>query len=159
MTLVTSQFRDHAALQDDTDTTGIYFDSSLLLMQQRVSLAPSIHFDRTDDKTTGQHATAITYGLQTAFVIKPEKLDGTFDVNLNRNQATDDSVDSDTLTFSMGLNWHLLAARRNRPGFDLGVSGLYNDMDDNVVTINSIDTYQAFMTLTMVLPARAGQAQ
>lgn len=159
LTLQSSQFRDHTHVQDDTDTRGISFDSNVALMQQRINLTPSVRFDRTDDKTTNQSSTAITYGLQTAFVLKPEKLDGALNVSLNRNRATDDSVASDTLTFDMALNWHLMAARRNRPGFDLGLSVLYNDMQDKVVETNTIDTYQAFLTLTMILPARAGQAQ
>lgn len=159
LTLQSSQFRDHAGVQDDTDTTGIHFDSNVALMQQRINLTPSARFDRTDDKTTNQNSIAITYGLQTAFVLKPEKLDSTLNVSLNRNRSTDDSIASDTLTFDMALNWHLIAARRNRPGFDLGLSALYNDVQDKVVGSNTISTYQAFLTLTMILPARAGQAQ
>lgn len=159
LTLVSTQFRDRSGFQDDTDTIGIYFDSSLSLMRQRIRLSPLLHYDRTDDKYTNQSSTAVTYGLQTTFVVKPEKLDGSFNINLNRNQTTDDSWNRNTLTVNMALNWHLLAAHRNRPGFDLGFSGLYNDVNDNVVKANTIGTYQVFLTLTMILPARAGQAQ
>ncbi len=159
VTVVTSQFRDYAGIQDDTDTTGIYFNGSVTLIKQRLSLIPLIRFDRTDDKYTMQGSTVVTYGLQTIFVAKPKKLDGSFDINLNRNQSTDDSINNDTFTVSIALNWHLLAAHRNRPGFDLGFSGLYNGVKDNLVKANTFGTYQAFLTLRMVLPARAGQAQ
>lgn len=159
LTLVTSQFRDYAGIQDDTDTTGIYLDGNVSMMQQRLILTPLIRFDRTDDKYTMQSSMVVTYGLQTVFILKPKKLDGSFNINLNRNQSTDDSINNDTFTVSMALNWHLLAAHRNRPGFDLGFSGLYNGVKDNLVTANTFGTYQAFLTLRMVLPARAGQAQ
>jgi len=158
LTLVNTQYRDHSGVQNDTDTTGVYLDGSWRY-RQRLSLAPSIRFDRTEDKVIDQSSMAITYALQTAFVLLPNKLDGSLDVSLNRNQTTDDSINNDIFSVSMAFSWRLLQARRNHPGFDLGLSGIYNDIDDDVVKIRSIDTYQAFLTLTATLPTRAGQAQ
>ncbi len=159
LSLMNSQFRDNAGVQADTDTNSLSFDSSLLLMQQRLNLLPSVRYDRTDDISNQQNSIAVTYGLQSAYVIKPEKLDGSLNISLNRNQTTDDTLNNDVFSVSMAMNWHLLAASRNRSGFDVSASGMYNNLSDNVMASNSIDTYQVFLTLTMVLPSRAGQAQ
>jgi len=128
-------------------------------MEQRLSLAPSVRFDRTEDLTVNQDSTAITYGLQSVMVFKPEKLDGSFDVSVNHNYATDSSISNNTLSVNMAVNWHLIQAQRNKFGFDLGLSGMYNDLNDNVTTINTLNTYQVFLTFSAVLPSRAGQAQ
>lgn len=159
LSLMNSQFRDDAGVQADTDTNSLAFDSNLLLLQQRLNLLPSVRYDRTDDKTNQQNTTAVTYGLQSAYVIKPDKLDGSLNISLNRNQTTDDTINNDVFSVSMALNWHLLAAGNNHTGFDVSASGMYNDLNDNVIASNSVGTYQVFVTLTMVLPSRAGQTQ
>lgn len=159
LSLMNNQFRDHAGMQADTDTNSLAFDSNLLLLQQRLNLLPSVRYDQTDDKTNQVNTVAVTYGLQSNYVIKPDKLDGSLNISLNRNQATDDTINNDVFSASMALNWRLLAAGNNRAGFDVSVSGMYNNLNDNITTSNSIDTYQIFLTLTMVLPSRAGQAQ
>jgi len=158
LTLGDNRFRDRANLQDDTDTRSLYFDSSLSL-GQRVSLSPSVHVDRTEDLDLKQTSSVVTYALQSTFILRPDKLDGALDLNLNQNQTSDDSIDNNTLTANAALNWHLKPAHPNRPGWDLGFSAQYNDQTDNRVATNSIDIYQAFVTLTAVLPSRAGQAQ
>ncbi len=155
--LISSSFRDQTGLQSDTDTRGATFDGSLNL--DRLTLAPAINYDQTEDQSTHQTSTGITYSLQTSFILLPDKLSGSCFLSLNQNQTTDDSIDSDTFSANLALNWLLLAAQRNRPGFELGLSVQYSDFEDNLDATNSIDTYQSFLTLTTVLPLRAGQAQ
>ncbi|HEC20712.1 MAG TPA: hypothetical protein ENI97_15470 [Gammaproteobacteria bacterium] len=158
VTLANNTFRDQTNLQDDTDTRSLYFDSSLIL-GERFSLSPSMRLDRTKDLDLQQTFSVVTYALQSTFILRPDKLDGALDINLNQNQASDDSIDTDMFTVSASLNWRLAMAHPNRPGWDLGFSAQYNDQTDKLMTVNSIDTYQAFVSLTAVLPSRAGQAQ
>lgn len=158
LTLANNAFRDRANLQDDTDTRSLYFDGNLNLGQW-LSLSPSVYVARTEDLDRGQTSTVMTYALLSTFTLRPGKLDGALNLNLNQNQAFDDSGDSDTLTVNASLRWHLKAAHRNRPGWYLGFNAQYNDQTDNRVATNNINIYQAFVTLTAVLPSRAGQAQ
>ena len=158
-TFINTQFRDHSRQQDDTDTLGVNFDSYVTFFHQRLSLSPSIQYNRVDDKIIHEDSTVVTYGLQTAFVALPEVIDGSVTFNLNQNRSSNNAIDNDTLTINLALNWHVLEAKRNRIGIDLGFTGMYNDINDQVAANNAIDTYQLFLTLSAVLPTRIGQAQ
>ncbi len=154
-----SKFRDHSKLQHNTDTHGININSNMLLLNQRLTLAPSVQYNQIEDLTSNEDSTAIIYGLQSVMVFKPEKLDGSFDISVNHNFTTDQLISNNTLAVNMALNWHLVQAKRNNFGFDMGLSGMYNDLNDHVTRTNTLNTYQVFLTFSAVLPSRAGQAQ
>jgi len=165
--LASNKFRDHSAIQHDTDTDSINLNSNIILMDRRISLAPSVTYNLTKDLITNQTSTAINYGLQTTMVFKPEKLDASFDIRVNHNYTNDSAISNSTLSANMALNWHLIKAKRNKFGVDIGLTGIYNDINNNVRStlstatnaLNTFDTYQVFLTFSVVLPTRAGQAQ
>ena len=89
----------------------------------------------------------------------PGKLEGNFAFTLNRNKLSNDPLfrqDDQAIFVSSDLIWHWIAARTNRPGVDVSLSGLWHRVDDDVTPALSITGNQVFLSLIMTLPAASG---
>lgn len=154
-----NNLRDASGQQDDTNTTSIGINSNFSFLEQQLTLSPTFQFDTTRDLILNQTSDSITYGVQSTFIIMKDILDGSVMLSKNNNKISDNSLNSNTSTANLILNWHALIPKPNRPGIDIGISGQYNDIKDKIMVLNSLGTYQIFITVNIVFPAQVGIVQ
>ena len=81
----------------------------------------------------------------------------TAQINLNQSITKSDSMSSlqdvDIAAMGFKLNWKWIKAKNNKPGFDLFFSGAYQNTIDKLVAGQSLETYQAYIGVTMTLPS------
>lgn len=77
-------------------------------------------------------------------------------INLNQSTSFSDSFFSpqDTETSTIGFNfyWSWILPKNNQPGFDIGISGTYQDTKNKITPANNLAAYQVFINLAMLLP-------
>ncbi len=158
VSLINTEFVDRSFQQNDSDTMSIELFSDFLI-GEKFNVSPSIRIDRTEDLVLNISASSVIYSLQSVFVFEPEKLDGSLSVVYSDNESSDLFTDDENMFINFALNWHIRPAGRNSFGVDLVIGGMYNDFKDRSNVFNSLETNQAFITLTLLLPNRAGAAQ
>jgi hypothetical protein len=158
LSIMNTDFVDHSQVQNDTDTLSAELFSDFQIAEG-FNLSPSIRFDRTTDLIQDIAATSVTYSLQSVFVFEPEKLDGSVSVIYSDNQSSDLFTDDKNVYLNLALNWRLREPARNSFGAELVIGGTYNDFTDRFDILNSLENYQVFINLTLLMPNRAGQAE
>ncbi len=154
-----NKFTDFTGIQNNTDTTTFSINASISLLEQKLTLAPTIQFDSSKDLATNITSDSVSYGVQSSFILLEDTLDGSILVNFNRNRITDNSINTNASSSALTLNWHALEAKPNRLGIDVGLNAQYDDTKDKIFTENSIGTYQVFLTISVVFPAQIGVVQ
>ncbi len=147
-----SDFEDMANLFADTRSQSASLNASFRLFDQRLSLTPTAQFQTTLDTDHDIRLNNTIVGLTTEIIVIPQRLTGGLQITMNRSLQTDDTIDSRIWTLGANLNWTLIPARTNHPGFNLGLSGSLQNADDRVPAGLSTDDYQVFMSLTLTAP-------
>ena len=80
-----------------------------------------------------------------------------FNHSTTNNNSISSPQDVDTDTISLQLTWNWILPKNKSPGFDVTLSGSYQDTDDNLVNANDLKTYQVFLSLVMKLPLSSAE--
>jgi len=156
--ITNTELIDRSSLQNNSETMSLNLFTNLVFGEESdFNLSSIIAFNEIEDKTNNINSTSISYSVQSAFVILPKKLDASVDLNLNQNQTSDISIDGDNFAVNFSIRWIISEANANKFGFELNMSGIYNDYTDNLLNLNSIEAHQTFLTLTATLPSRMGE--
>jgi hypothetical protein len=158
LALTTTDFTDHSLIQSDSETVSFDLFASFLIGEEAgLSISPVISWNDTKDLTNQITSTSISYSLQSAWTIIPRELDTSLSINWNANEMGNNLVDGDNLAASFAINWSIREPKINQFGVSLNLASSYNDFNDNLITINSIETQQTFLNLTITFPYQAGQ--
>ncbi len=133
-------------------TTGADIHASYQL-NQYFTIAPSIILNNTefasDDSNFDTDIISVIAQLYLTDTLSGQ-------INVNQSSSVSDSLispqDIETTTISFQFNWNWIQPKNNRPGFDLGISGTYQDTQDNTAPANDLVAYQVFLNLAMTLP-------
>jgi len=148
-------FVDDSNMQDDSVTTAINFSGNWLV-NDSMSLSSSARFDSTKNTISGLVSDGITYSLQSSFTLEDQAIDGSIGYLVNKNQTNDLSTDGLNTSAEFTLNWHPYLPSANTLGVDVSLSASYNDFEDRLFVFNSIETFQSFLTVTLLLPSYQG---
>ncbi|MGF1632077.1 MAG: hypothetical protein ACFCUT_21580 [Kiloniellaceae bacterium] len=142
-------FEDHVDLSSDTlnNTTGL---SAYVLVDDWLTLSPSIQWDRFDDLDSGEHNQTINIGLGADITVIPETLNATLYYSLNHRLGDGDTPDTNSLNGE--VVWTLRRPEANKLGVALAVSGFIQDTNDDFSNPETDFQYQAFTTLRLSLP-------
>jgi hypothetical protein len=146
---VRTRFDDAVGLQADytNNLTEFGFD---ILLGERYSLRPRIQFNKQQDHDNRVLTQSTNAGLGMSAGLIPGKLDTSLDYSLNRGEASDNSVQTNTYLISGMLNWQVRTAGENHPGISLFASGSYIK-DRNAVSTDGV-IYQIFAGLRIAWP-------
>ncbi len=148
-----TQVDDRSGLQPNHRDNLTSFNSSIVL-GERVTGSASVSWDVDHNRDTDVDTKGLLGNLDLSVALVPNRLTGHLVYNLNRNYATDDSVDTRTATTTARLTWSLEQAHDNRPGAELYVDGTYVDTEDRVTPSASGASYQVFVGLNVHWPAQ-----
>lgn len=149
-----SRFQDYSDQTPDQRTLLANLNSNFPL-GDRISLSPSVQFQTTKDEDSGLKQYSTVLGLLANLVLIPEKLDANLNFSLSENKVTnspDLRQDDYTILVSGDIIWHWIAARTNRPGFDVSLNGTWQNVNDQVNTALDETSNQVFLNLIMTLP-------
>ncbi len=147
---ILSWFDDRTGQFSDT-RNGLTTLELNLPLGEWLHLSPVLQWNRLDERDTGTRSDGLLLELGAGFTLLPERLDGSLNVSLNRERASDDTVDTRELVLDASLNWTLRPARSRRPGLVLFLSGNFQDLADPVSDWSWRD-YQLFAGVRSTLP-------
>lgn len=153
-----TDFVDRTGFQNDSNTLGVSIFSNLVFAE-RMTLSASVGMDHIDDLITQVSSKSLNYSLQTFISVIADKLDFSFDYAINQNQTSDLLIDGDNTSVNLALNWKVREQAVNQFGIDLSLTSAYNDFDDKLMAINSLESHQTFFTITATLPSRLGNSE
>lgn len=156
-TLMNTNFTDKSGVQNDSGTNSINLFSNFIL-EEIGNISPSIQFDQSKDKVTGLTSVGVTYSLQSVFTLIPNKLDGSADIMLNKNDTNDLFTKNESMAINLAFNWRAREATSNQFGIDLALGGTYNDFEDKIFPQPNQETYQIYLNATFTLPTRIGNS-
>jgi hypothetical protein len=156
--LSNTDFIDRTGFQSDSNTFGVSVFSNLVF-GERATFSASIGMDEIDDLTLQVSSKSLNYAVQTFISIIPSELDLSFDYSINQNETSDLLINGSNSSVNFSLNWKLMEQAVNQFGIDLSLSSAYNDFDDKLMALNSLESHQSFITLTATLPARLGNSE
>lgn len=84
-------------------------------------------------------------GLNADTALIRDKLTLGLGVSLNLDDSSDDTIDTDTRTYDLNLNWLFIQARNNKPGVTFWLRGERQEIRDNITPENDINPYQVFV--------------
>jgi hypothetical protein len=142
-------FEDHVDFMSDTlnNTTGV---SAYVLVDDWLTLSPSIQWDRFDDRDTGDDNQTINIGLGADITVIPETLTASLYYSVNHRMGDGDTPDTNSL--SGEVVWTLRPPEANKLGVALALSGFVQDTNDDFSNPETDLQYQAFTTLRLSLP-------
>jgi len=155
LTLMDTDFTDHSGVQNNSKIQSVNLFTNLIFAEN-ITLSPSIQFDQTKDLITQFTSIGLTYSLQSSFSFIPQKLEGSMSVVYNKNETSDLLTRGRNLAFDLALNWRVREATPNQLGIEIALTGTYNDFIDRILSANSLETSQIFLTATFTLPSRIG---
>ena len=147
-----SDFEDMTGLTADTTTQSAILSASLPFFEDHLIVAPSAQFQTTLDSDNHVRLNETVLSLESTAALIANRLSGGLTLSMDRTRQTDETIDCRVWSMDATLAYTLLAARRNRPGFDLGVNGSLQITDDNVVNVTNDGQYQVFLTLKVTAP-------
>ncbi len=153
-----TDFVDRTGFQNDSNTLGVSVFSNLVF-DDRATLSASIGMDEIDDLITQTSSKSLNYAIQTFIAIIPDELDLSFDYSINQNRTSDLLINGSNASINFALNWKILEQDVNQFGVDVSVSSAYNDFDDKLMALNSLEAHQTFLTVTATLPSRLGNSE
>ena len=143
-----TQVDDRSGLQSNHRDNLTSFYSSIAL-GERVTGSASLDWDVDHNRDYQIDNKNLIGNLALQVTLLPGRLTSSLSYNLNRNYATDDSIDTRQATTSARLTWSLQHARGNRPGEDVYVDASYMDTEDRVTPSASNASYQVFVGLSV----------
>jgi hypothetical protein len=108
------------------------------------------------DRDNSVEATTLLAGVNATVEIVPNKLNGQISYQVNREEASDHTLDRSTSITDFNLVWQLRKPRVNKPGVSVWLQGQYQDIDDRVDAGASSSPYQVFLGTTIAWPYRYG---
>jgi hypothetical protein len=129
----------------DTRTNDVSLNADFLVGKS-FTIAPVFQWTGVDEPTTGEDESTFNATVAMGYEFT-SKLRGNLSLAVNRNKRSDDTVDTETRNVDFSLNWAVAQPAGARPGFTLGLQGLYQDVDDKVDPSLSGETYEVFFTV------------
>jgi hypothetical protein len=143
--------------QDNIDATRSSITKSTELkasyqFNKYLTVSPSVRLEDTDF-ISGDSSERDLYTLRSALRFT-DTLNGQITLNqsVDTTNSSSSPQDSEVSTVSFQLNWNWIQAKNNKPGFDISLSGTYQDTQNNITPANDLDVYQVFLNLSMSLP-------
>ncbi len=128
--------------------------SANIKVSKQLSLTSSIQSQDTLFSSDNNHSNTMLYNFGVNYHFTKRL---TAQINLNQSITKSDSMSSlqdvDIAAMGFKLNWKWIKAKNNKPGFDLFFSGAYQNTIDKLVAGQSLETYQAYIGVTMTLPS------
>lgn len=129
----------------------IQFNDSIVVIPALQSQTTQLTFDGSTSDTD-------IYNLGSQFLFT-DTLNG--QINLSQSHSSSNSPgfpqEVDTGTLNLQLTWNWILPKNSSPGFDISLSGSYQDTDDRIDDINDLKTYQVFLSLVMKLPISSAE--
>ncbi|VAW55049.1 hypothetical protein MNBD_GAMMA05-223 [hydrothermal vent metagenome] len=147
-----SDQKDKVNTTRSSTTTGTDIHASYQVSQY-FTIAPSIISNDTEFASDNSNFETDIISVMAQLYLT-DKLGG--QINLNQSNSTSDSLispqDTETSTISFQFNWNWIQPKNNHPGFDVSISGTYQDAQNKIITANDLVAYQVFVNLAMSLP-------
>ena len=142
-------FDDHENISSDTlnNTTAL---SAYLLVDDWLTLSPSLQWDMFEDLDTGDDNQTLNIGFGADVTLIPETLTASLYYSLNHRLGDGDTPDSNS--FNGEVVWTLQAPEVNRLGVALAFSGFLQDVNEDFDAPDDGFQYQAFTALRLSLP-------
>jgi hypothetical protein len=142
-------FDDHVNVSSDTlnNTTGL---SAYVLVNDWLTLSPSLQWDMFEDLDTGDNNEALNIGLGADITVIPETLTASLYYSLNHRLGDGDTPDSNSLNGE--VVWTLRPPEVNKLGVAVAFSGYLQDTNEDFDAPDDGFQYQAFTTLRLSLP-------
>lgn len=143
-------FEDQTAFSSDSinNNTGL---SGYFLIQDWLTLSPSVQYDVFEDKDFGKTNRTINLGISSDITVIPEVL--TASLSYNMNVRTGDGDTPDSSSFGGEVVWTLRDPEPNKLGIALAFNGFIQETrNDDFESLEDDVQYQAFTTLRLSLP-------
>jgi hypothetical protein len=111
----------------------------------RLSLSTQGQYNVVTDDVIDITSHSRQVGLNADTVLVRDKLTLGLGASLNLEDSSDDSIDADTRTYDLNLNWMLIQARNNKPGVTFWMRGEKQEIRDNLAPENDLNPYQVFV--------------
>lgn len=121
-------------------------------------ITPALQSQTTQLAFDGSTSDTDIYNLGAQFLFT-DTMNGQININQSHTSANSPGFpqDADTNTLNMQLTWNWILPKNKRPGFDISLSGSYQDTNDNINDANDLKTYQVFLSLVMKLPLSSAE--
>jgi len=125
---------------------------------EEVVITPTIQSQSSDIAFDGSSTDTNLYNLGLQFIFS-DTTSGQFNLNQSITESNSISSPQDTniATASFQFTWNWIIAKNNKPGFDIALTGTYQDTQDNITPANDLETYQMFLSLVMSLPLSSAE--
>ncbi|HEY9548176.1 MAG TPA: hypothetical protein VIR45_01630 [Kiloniellaceae bacterium] len=142
-------FDDHVNVSSDTlnNTTGL---SAYLLVDDWLTLSPSLQWDSFEDLDTGDDNRTLNLGLGADITMIPETLTASLYYSLNHRLGDGDTPDSSSVNGE--IVWTLRPPEVNKLGIALAFTGFVQETNDDFDNPENDLQYQAFTALRLSLP-------
>ncbi len=141
------KFDDAANLNPDTRDRSTQLQATFNI-SDTFSLSPhvqlqSLNYTETDvTSRTGTTGIGLTYNPS-------ERWSMQVNADVNHNEVSDDSLDTDTKTITARVTWTAIPSKTNRPGVTLTLDGSKTDTTDNIDSTQSTDSTQLFFRVNV----------
>lgn len=157
--LTTTDFTDLSLVQSDSETISFDLYGNFVIGEESIfSISPVISWNDTEDTTNHITTTSLSYALQSAMTILPQELTASLNVNWNSNKVGNNLLNGDNLAATFAINWSIQQPKINQFGVSLNLTSSYNDFNDNLISLNSLEIHQTYLSMTVTFPYQAGQA-
>jgi hypothetical protein len=144
-------FEDHVNLSSDllNNSTNL---SAYVLVDDWLTLSPSLQFDNAQDLDTGDDNQTIVVGLGAEVTVIPETLSASMYYNYQHQMGDGDTPD--TNSFNGEVVWTIRPPAVNQLGVALALTGFVQDTNDDFSNPTANLQYQAFTALRLSLPVQ-----
>ncbi len=111
----------------------------------RLSLSAQGQYNVVTDDVIDITSHSRQAGFNANTVILRDKLTLGLGASLNLDDSSDDTIDTDTRTYDLNLNWTFIQARNNKPSVTFWLRGERQEIRDNISPENDINPYQVFV--------------
>lgn len=122
------------------------------LLGDRLTFSTQGQYNSIQDRDTFNSSRSWLAALDTRISFFDQRLITSFNYSLNQDGAKDDSVNSETETLGLRLDWILRTAQNNRPGWTVWLQGERQSIDDRLAPQNDLQIHQAFLGARMDWP-------
>ena len=126
-------------------------------INQRIVVQPTYQSQTTQTAFDSGTSDTEILGLSSQFLFT-DTINGQIYLNQSKTESNlVGSSDSTTDTLTMQFTWNWILPKNKKPGFDVMLTGSYQDIDyDNPATTDS-KTYQVFLSLVLKLPLSSAE--
>jgi len=120
---------------------------------EKLTLGPTLQYNQIKESDapvgfTAKDTDTTTAGLNIGYQFTP-KLNGNLGLNLNKTRTTDNSQHATTHDITGSLNWMVSQPQGARPGVTVSLEGQVHDVEDRIVTANTVNNYQVFLKVAV----------